>query len=299
MIRRLCLLLALAVLGGCAVQSPVTTSAPPSASSTGAEPALVVGHDGTALGEVLAELQARALSARGVVATTQLAPAELDASIAKLTAGDLAVFPVFARTAATTLELGELPESTPDLVADLADALAGEAALMQPSGVSNEPRFLITEEFSQARGVRSLADLAALKQPITVAAPTGFDAAPEGSAGMKALYQVTPRFEVVAEPGARLARLTEGASVAVLRATESQVTAPGLVALTDPQGLVQPDPLVVLLSPPLAEDQTVVLTLKDLDDKLSNAEAVALVSRAATIGAGPAADEWLQAKGVR
>ncbi len=296
-IRRL--LTALTVAMALAACGSVPPSAPPSSVAVRSPASVavsIVGTDGTALGQLVAELEAQALSAKGMPATTELAPSNLDDAVAKLSSGDLSVLPVFARTAATALDLGELPSGAPDLVQALAQSLAGEAAVMQPGKVTADPVFVVRSEDASEYGVSSLADLSTLKQPVPIAAPPGFGQAPEGSAGLSALYGVTAHFEAIADPTVRIEKLSTGAVVAVLRPTESRRD--GLVTLTDPNQLIQPDPLVVLLAPSLANDQDVVLALKALDDKLTNPELAALLERAAEVGVGPAATEWLTANGL-
>ena len=297
-IGRLLALLLLVGLAGCAVRPPEPTGPPTSTSpSATTRAALQVGDDGSAEGRVLAEVYVQALQAKGIAAERHRVTGGLDVIVPDLTRGRVAVLPVFARTAASELGLGELPPGSDEIVSALARALDGEAAVLKPSAVTHEPIYAMTGVGARRAKAASLADLAKLTD-LALALPTSLAKAPDGPEGLAAAYDLAPELRTIDDPAERLRALQNvHVQVAAFRPTEAAGATLDLVVLTDPDVLIQPDPQVALLSPDLAEDADVVTCLQAVHEVLGNAD-VARLAAAGDGGLSAAVTGWLRTKGL-
>lgn len=297
-LRQLLAVVLVVGLAGCAVRPPEPTSAPTLASpASSARTTLQVGDDGSAEGHVLAEVYVRALAAKGIAAEHRPVSGGLAATVPELTRGRVAVLPVFARTAANELGVGELPPGSDEIVGAVARALDGEAAVLQPSAVTHEPIYAMTQAGASRAKATSLADLAKLTD-LALALPASLAKAPDGPDGLAAAYGLAPELRTVDDPAERLRALQNGhVQVAAFRPTEEAAATLDLVVLGDPDVLIQPDPHVALLSPALAENPDVVACLQAVHQALGNAD-VARLAAADPDALSAAVTGWLQTKGL-
>ncbi len=283
--RRLGVLL-LAVLflaAACARQAPTATSEVP---ASRAAAVVRVGATSDPTVRVLAELYAQALVAKGRPAQVAEVGDDVNGQVSRLIANELDVVPVFAWSAAQTLQVDSSdPQS---LVFDLASALDGEVAVLQPSKVDRAWRYVATD------ATLSLLDVT---KKTKVAAPERWRNAPDGLPGLAAIYQVKPSAITVADPAQRLAAVKAGA-IGVFDGTEPQNGDAALKPVDDPKSMTAADPQVALLRLELAEDDTVLDVVQQLHGELDNAALIAIRTRSAADGVPAAVTEWLKAHPV-
>ncbi|MFT4217979.1 MAG: glycine betaine ABC transporter substrate-binding protein [Micropruina sp.] len=269
---------------GCARQAPQAEA--PQASSPAMAPIRVgVSSDPTI--QVLGELYAQALVAKGHPASVVDADDDVSAQVSRLMADELDVVPGFAWSAAQELQINA--DDPRSLVSDLAVALDGEAAVLRPSKVDRAWRYVST------RTGASLLDLSATT---TIVAPQRWRAAPDGPSGLAALYGAEPKVTIAADADERLAQARDGA-IAVFDGTEPQGSDAAMKLVDDPKTMIASDPHVALLRLGVAEDETVLEVVQTLHDVLDNAAIVEIRTRAATNSVPAAVGEWLAAHPVR
>lgn len=278
------LLTVLLLAVGCARQAPVTASEP-SPSATVAP--VLVGATSDPTVQVLAELYAQALVSKGRPARVVEAADNPNAQVGRLMAGELDVVPAFAWSAAQGLEVDT--QGGQDLLSDLAAALEGEAAVLQPSKVDRAWRYVST---------KSGGSLLDLSKKSAVVAPERWRTAPDGPSGIAAIYGAKPKVTIVADAAQRLARVKKGA-IGVFDGTEPQGADAVLKPLTDPKSLIASDPQIALLRVERATDDTVLDVLQQLHGSLDNAAVIGIRTRAATSGVPTAVTEWLKAHPTR
>lgn len=268
------------VLAACARQAPVTTFDPSASPST---VPLRVGVTSDATVQVLAELYVQALSAKGRAAQVVEVADDVNGQVSRLMANELDVVPAFAWSAAQSLQVDSSdPQS---LVSDLAAALDGEVAVLQPSKVDRAWRYVAT---------KSDVSLLDLTKKTKVAAPERWRKAPDGQPGLAAIYQVKPSVTTVAEADQRLALVKSGA-IAVFDGTEPQSTDSGVKAVDDPKSMTTADPQLALLRLDLAGDDTVLDVVQQLHGALDNAAIIEIRKRSVNEGVPAAVGEWLKA----
>lgn len=268
------------VLAACARQAPVTTFDPSASPST---VPLRVGVTSDATVQVLAELYVQALSAKGRAAQVVEVADDVNGQVSRLMANELDVVPAFAWSAAQSLQVDSSdPQS---LVSDLAAALDGEVAVLQPSKVDRAWRYVA------AKSDVSLLDLT---KKTKVVAPERWRKAPDGQPGLAAIYQVKPSVTTVAEADRRLALVKSGA-IGVFDGTEPQSTDSGVKAVDDPKSMTTADPQLALLRLDLAGDDTVLDVVQQLHGALDNAAIIEIRKRSVREGVPAAVGEWLKA----
>lgn len=100
----------------------------------------------------------------------------------------------------------------------------------------------------------SLTDLAALPAGSTIVAPGFAMTSASGVPALEAAYDAKLAAEPLDDPAQRVAALADGHVAAAFRRTES-IDLDGLDVLTDPVGILTPDPLVAALSAQFAEQR--------------------------------------------
>lgn len=272
------LLLTLAV--GCARQAPSPSSEP---SATPSLAPVRVGATSDPAVQVLAELYVQALVAKGRPASVVEVGDDVNTQVSRLMANELDVVPTFAWSAAQGLEVDTSDPQT--LVPDLAKALDGEVAVLQPSKVDRAWRYV------SARSGVSLLDLT---KKSTIVAPERWSAAPDGRAGLEAIYHVKPAVTTIADPVQRLERVRAGA-IGVFDGTEPQLADAAVKPVEDPKTMVSADPQVALLRLGLADDDTVLDVVQQLHGMLDDTAIIDIRTRAVASGVPTAVTEWLKA----
>lgn len=275
--------LLMVVAAGCARQAPVTSSRP---SPSPAVAPVLVGATSDQTVQVLAELYVQALAAKGRPARVVVVADDPSTQVSRLMADELDLVPAFAWSAAQALQVDT--QDPQDLVSDLAAALDGEAAVLQPSKIDRRWRYVSTS-------VSSLLDL---PRKARVVAPERWRAAPDGPSGLAAIYQAKPSVTVLADANQRLAQVKKGA-IGVFDATEPQAADASLKVLADPKALIAADPQVALLRLRRADDDTVLGVIQQLHGKLDNAAIIAIRTRATASGVPAAVREWLKSHPLR
>ena len=270
----------LAVVVGCARQSPVPTSTP---TASPVVATLRIGMTSDPTTGVLAELYLQALVAKGRAASVVEVAEDPNTQVSRLMAGELDVVPTFAWSAAQALEVDT---SDPQrLVPDLAAALDEEVAVLQPAAIDRGWRYVST------RTDASLLDVTATT---TVVSAERWRTAPDGQAGLAAIYGAKPSVKVVDDVNQRLAEVKAGA-IGVFDATDPQVADAEVKPVDDPKTMIAADPQTALLRLELADDDTVLDVVQQLHATLDNAAIIGIRTRAAAVGVPTAATEWLQA----
>ena len=278
------LLTIMLTLAACARQAPITTSDP------SANPSVVplrVGATSDETVQVLAELYAQALVAKGRPASVVEVGDDVNTQVSRLMANELDVVPAFAWSAAQGLEVDTLDPQT--LVPDLAATLDGEVAVLQPSKVNRAWSYVST---------RTGASLLDLGKKTAIVAPERWTTSPDGPSGLETIYGAKPKVTVVADAAQRLARVKAGA-IGVFDSTEPQATDAAVKPVDDPKTMIAADPQLALLRLELAGDDTVLDVIQQLHGMLDNAAIIGIRTRAVASGVPAAVTEWLKAHPLR
>jgi osmoprotectant transport system substrate-binding protein len=202
-----------------------------------------------------------------------------------LESGEIDVVPEYAATMAEYLNLdANGPDATPIATNDAASTVAAMTPLadakglvvLQPAAAADQNGFAVTKDFAEKNSLKTLSDLAALGQPITLAATEECPDRPFCQPGLEDTYGLTIK-EVLplgfGSPQAKQAVLDGKAQLVLTGTTDGTLDGLGLVLLEDDKHLQLADNLVPVVNkasagtPELADalnGLSAVLTTEDL-----------------------------------
>jgi osmoprotectant transport system substrate-binding protein len=258
----------LAVLGLAAVtacsssssSSSSTASAPTSASASASAPAsasasasggsnplsgggssgsVVVGSANFPESELLAEVYALALQAKGIKATTKLNIGSREVYYPQVEKGSITIFPEYNGTLLTVeADPKSTAKTTAEVDAALAAKLPASLEVLNPAPAQDSDSITVTAATAARYHLKSIADLKPYASGFVLGAPSEFKTRTDGIAGLKATYGLTFKsFDPLDESGPiTLAALTSGkVQAADVFTTTPQIISDKLVTLTDPK----------------------------------------------------------------
>jgi osmoprotectant transport system substrate-binding protein len=223
------------------------------ASEDGGGPTLVVGSANFPENALLAELYAGALEAEGLDVTTKLNVGSRETLFPAMERGDVTVVPEYTGALLSYLSKGAADaRDTAGQVAAIAEALPEDLVLLEPSQAQDQETITCTADVVEQHSLTSIADLAPVSRQLTFGGPPelpsrkGF-----GLEGLKDVYGVEfESFQPLDVSGPlTVSALEEGkVDCANLFSTQSAIEVNGFVSLTDPEGLVESEAVVPLVS---------------------------------------------------
>lgn len=296
-------------LSACATTNPLSSSsAAPAGSasasgsaSTAAGGNLVVGSQAYYSNEIIAELYAQALEAKGYKVTRQYQIGQREVYLPELKAGKIDVFPEYSGNLLVALDAKTTAKSGEEVLAGLKTALPQGLRMLTAAAASDQDSYNVTKEIADKYGLASISDLSKLPAPVKVAANSELQKRSYGPTGLKNLYGLDVEVVPVEDSGGPLTvkALKDGkAQVADVYSADPNIAKNGLVTLTDPKNLILPQNVVPIVSSKV--DDAAAAVIDKVNAQLSTAELVALNAKSVDTQASSAAlaKEWLAAKGL-
>ncbi len=295
--------------------------------------AVVVGSQQYYSNEIIAELFAQAIEAKGLTVQREFRIGQREAYLPEIASGSSDVIPEYGgnllqyyqRSSVTasaspagsggSTEGSEGAEgtgsgggaaspspATADAVQEeLARVLPAGLRVLPPAEATDQDSFAVTRSSAEAHGLVSIGDLASLGRGVSMAANSEFIARPYGPAGVKAVYGVDIEVTPVEDSGGPLTvkALTDGSvDVADIYSSDPAIEANGLVVLEDPAGLIAPQRVTPLVAESLAAPA--VEAIEAVCARLAPGELRALNARSTgeQLAAEVIAADWLAAQGL-
>jgi osmoprotectant transport system substrate-binding protein len=312
----------LAVIGLAAVtacaSSSSTTSTPttPSASTStttsggsnplgggGASGSVVVGSANFPESEVLAEVYAIALNAKGVKASTKLNIGSREVYYPQIEKGAISIFPEYN---GTLLSVEVNPKSTAKTTAAvdaaLTSGLPSSLVVLNAADAQDSDSVTVTQATATKYHLKSIADLAPYASKLSIGGPPEFKTRVDGLVGLKSTYGLTFKsFVPLDESGPiTLAALQSGkVDAADVFTTTPQIISDKLVSLTDPKFNFAAQNVIPLVYKPVLTP-TITSTLNAVSAKLSTAALLQLDNEVITNKENytTAAQNWLKSVGL-
>jgi osmoprotectant transport system substrate-binding protein len=290
-------------LAACGSSDPTDTSSGSSGGSKGGSKSIVVGSAAFGESEILAEIYAQALKAKGVDASTKLDIGAREAYIGAIKDGTIDLVPEYTGNLLTYFDQNATATSPDDVNKALDSALPDGLAVLDPAPGEDKDSLNVTSDFAQKNGVASIADLAKVKG-LSLAANPEFKTRSYGIPGLEKVYGITGiKFTAINDGGgpATVKALTSGqVDVADIYSTTPSITDNNLVTLTDPKNLIAAQNVVPLIRDD-AEDDTVEQTLNAVSAKLTTDQLLQL-NKAFAADSKPTAEavakDWLSKNGL-
>ncbi|TCJ30041.1 glycine betaine ABC transporter substrate-binding protein [Nocardioides jejuensis] len=275
----------------------------PTAPSSSGGDAIVVGSAGFGESEILAEIYAQALEAKGIDATTKLDIGAREAYIGAIKDGTIDLFPEYTGNLLTFLDKNATATTSEDVTTALAGALPSSLTILTPAAAEDKDSLNVTAAFAATNAVSSIGDLAKLKD-LSLAANPEFKIRAYGLSGLAKVYGVKNiDFTSISDYGgpATLKALTSGrVDVADIYSTTASITQNKLVTLEDPKHLIPAQNVVPLIRKDAKTDK-VAEVLDAVSAKLTTEGLLALNTTFAGKDKPSAADVakgWLKANGL-
>lgn len=245
----------------------------PISSSGGSGSTIVVGSASFGESEVLAEIYAGALNARGIKATTHLNIGQREAYIGALKDGTISLFPEYTGNLLTFFQPKATASSPADVLAALKTALPSTLEVLAPSTAEDKDSLNVTAGTAAKYGLTSIADLKKVPH-LRLAANSEFKTRSYGIPGLASVYGLTGiAFTAIEDGGgpATLKALTSGqVDVADIYSTTSSIVANHLVTLQDPKHLIAAQNVVPLIRKD-KDTATITAVLNEVSAKLTTA----------------------------
>ena len=296
---RLTVVLAVAALGlGLSACGGDPTGGEKSATDT-----ITIGSADFPENEIIAEIYAQALEAKGVKVEKKLKIGAREAYIPALKNGEIDLLPEYTGNLLLYLDKDATATAPDDVVAALGDAVPEGTEILDTAPAEDKDSLNVTPEFSEKEGVTSIADLKKV-DGLKLGANPEFKERPYGVPGLEKVYGITDvKFTAISDSGgpATLKALLDGkVDVANIYSTTPSILANKLVTLEDPKNMIAAQNVVPLINSDKASDE-VTEVLNGISAELTTQDLLDLNSQNQgddKVAPAELAKQWLSDKGL-
>jgi osmoprotectant transport system substrate-binding protein len=294
--------LVLAACGGGSA-NPLGSSAPPSGSASAGGSPIVVGAANFTESQVLAEVYAQALKAKGLDASTKPPIGSREVYVKALQDNSIQIVPEYTGNLLLFVDKNASATTQEELASALPTALQPENLKIGTiSAAADQDVYVVTKEFSQQNNLTSLADLSKVSSNMVLGGPSELATRAYGPEGLKGVYGATlKQFKPYDSPAVKTKDLLDGKiQMGEYFTTESAIVDNGFVPLADPQSMILPQNVVPLMRSDVADNPQVKAALDPVQAALTTEELTALNKQVDVDKMDPneVAAEWLKSKNL-
>lgn len=293
-------LAALATLTACGGSSDPLASADSTATAGGsaAGDSIVVGSANFPESELLADIYAGALKAKGVAVTTKLNIASRETYIPALQKGEINLVPEYTGNLARYLDKSADISDSDKALASLKKALPDTLTALTPSAAEDKDSMVVTRATADKYSLKTIGDLSAHAAELVLGAPPEFKTRVDGVDGLKRVYGLTfKQFKALDAAGPLSVQALKNGQVQVanLFSTDPNVVANDFVVLDDPKFLFGAQNIVPVVTKAKASE-AVTAALAAVSAKLTTEVVTDLVKKVVIDkeDAADVADAWLK-----
>lgn len=303
---------AVALAAVAAVSACSSSSSPSAGSSSGSNPlapgasggSVVVGSANFPESEVLAEIYAQALQAKGVKVTTKLNISSREVYYPQVKSGAISIIPDYNGSLLSgVIDPKTTAKTTAEVDAALKAKLPSTLMVLSPSPGQDADSVTVTQATAARYHLKSIADLAPVAKDLVLGGPPEFKTRTDGLVGLKSTYGLTFKsFVPLDESGPiTLAALAGGrVQAADVFTTTPQIIADKLVPLADTKNNFAAQNVIPLVYKP-ALTPTITATLNAVSAKITTQALLqmdnAVITQHANYSA--VATGFLQAEGLK
>jgi len=288
-------------LGACGANSDPLSSSSAEPSGGGAGGPVIVGSANFTESQILAELYAQGMKAKGVDASTKLNIGSREIYIKALQDNSISVVPEYTGNLLIYFDKDSKATSQAE-VDEALPAAVGDLKLGKASKAVDQDVYVVTKQFSEQNGLTSLEDLKKVSSTAILAGPSELATRPYGVPGLKSVYGATfKQFKPYDSPAVKVKDLNDDKiQVANFFSTESAIVDNGYVTLQDPKSLILPQNIIPLMRPDVASNAAATGALDAIQAALTTEELTALNKKVDVDrdDPGQVAEEWLTSKGL-
>ncbi len=291
------LALSLAACGGDPTESSGTSD---SKSATGT---VTVGSAAFPENEILAEIYAQALEAKGVKVQKKLNIGAREVYVKALQNGEIDLVPEYSGNLLTYFEAKATATSADEVTTALDQALPSGLKALEPSKAEDKDSLNVTAAYAKKNKLKTIGDLKGV-DGLKIGANPEFKTRAYGVPGMEKIYGIKDiAFTSISDGGgpATLKALLDGkVDVADIYSTTPAIKENDLVTLADPKNMIAAQQVLPLISDKKADDK-VTKVLNEVSAALTTEDLLDLNSQnQGADKAAPAelAKQWLSDKGL-
>jgi osmoprotectant transport system substrate-binding protein len=291
--------LALAACGGGGADPLAESSGSPSAAGGGK---VVVGSADFTESQILGELYAQAMKAKGVDASTKPGIGSREVYIKALQDNSISVVPEYTGNLLLYFDPQATATTEAEIAAALPTAIGSDLKILEPSKAQDQDVYVVTKQTSEEQGITSLEDLKKISSTSILGGPAELQDRAYGPPGLEKIYGATfKQFKPYASPAVKVKDLNDNKiQVASFFTTEAAIPDNGYVKLEDPQSMILPQNVVPLVRADVASNTAAVDAVNAVQQALTTEELTALNKSVDADNQDPnqVAAEWLKAKGL-
>jgi osmoprotectant transport system substrate-binding protein len=284
-------------LAGCGSANPMTTTASGPSSDS-----IVVGSANFPESELLADIYAQALKAKGVTVTTKLNIASRETYVPALKNGEINLIPEYTGNFAKYLDASATVTDSASALAALKKALPDTLAALEPAKAEDKDSVVVTRKTATDNSLTSIADLAPVAGQLVLGGPPEWKSRPNGVPGLASVYGLTFKdFKALDAAGPLTVQALKNGQVqaANLFTTDPNIKANDFVVLQDPKNLFGAQNVIPVITASKATP-TVTGALNAVSAKLDTDTLATLVTKVVIDkqDADTVAGVWLKAQGL-
>ena len=294
--------LLLAACGGGGGGDPLASGGPSASSSGGGGGPVVVGSANFTENQVLAELYAQAMKAKGVDASTKLSIGSREIYLKALQDGSIGVVPEYSGNLLLYFDKNATAKTEAEIQEALPSAVGSDLKVGTASKAADQDVYVVTKQFSDQNQLTSLADLKKISANSVLGGPSELEKRAYGPPGLEGIYGAKfKEFKPYDSPAVKVKDLNDNKiQVATFFTTESAIPDNGYVMLEDPESMILPQNIVPLMRSDVASNTAAVGAIDAVNAALTTEELTQLNKQVDVDkqDADQAAGEWLKSKGL-
>lgn len=257
--------LALSACGG----DPTSDDSSSDDTSSSSSDSITIGSAAFPENEIIAEIYAQALEAKGVKVTKKLNIGAREVYIPALESGEIDLLPEYSGNLLSYLDKDATATSAEDIDEALDDAVPEGLEVLDPAPAEDKDSLNVTSDFAAKNNLKTIADLKNV-DGLKLGANPEFNERAYGIPGLDKIYGITGiEFIPISDGGGpkTLKSLLDGdIDVADIYSTTPSIVENDLVTLEDPESLIAAQNVVPLINEKKASD-----AVEDVLDKVSAA----------------------------
>ncbi|WGD38337.1 glycine betaine ABC transporter substrate-binding protein [Lysinibacter sp. HNR] len=268
------------VLTACSSGDPFASNSPGVAENE----TITVGSAGFAESEIIAEIYAQALQAKGIEVKKNLSIGQRDVYLAALADGSIDLIPEYSGNLLQFYDAESTASSSEEVYAALGQAIPDDLLVLQQARAEDKDSYNVTTEFAAEHDLKSLSDLAGLGIPLVVGGNPELRERPYGPGGLTEVYGVASdllSFQAYNDSGGPLTvrALIDGTvQLADIFSTAPAIAENKFVTLDDPENMILPQNVLPLINKGKAGTD-VVKVLNEVSAQLTTEDLIELNSR--------------------
>jgi osmoprotectant transport system substrate-binding protein len=263
---------------------------------------VIVGSANFTESEIIAELYAGALRAKGIEVSTRPRIGSREVYLQALRDGSISLIGEYSGNLLQYLAPDDPARSQQEIDEALKQAVAPDLAILKASDAANQDVYVVTKKSADEHRLVSLRDLATFAPSSVLGGPSELEQRPYGPAGLEAIYGVKfKEFRPYNSQAVKIKDLTDGKiQVATFFTTDAALADDQFVQLADPEMMILPQNIVPLTTPAIADNEQAAAAINAVQSALTTEELLELNRRVDTDHESPAdvAADWLKAKGL-